>query len=265
MTGKKIVFRNSEIHYSVQGNGPALMLVHGFGEDGSIWEQQAELLKKTHLLIIPDLPGSGQSELLTAENTGLEDYAEVLKAILDNEKLPQCIMIGHSMGGYTSLAFAEKYPGLLQAFGLFHSSALPDDTEKVSARKKSIEFIQENGAAAFLKTAIPGLFYNQSNSAADINELLEKGRSFSKEALVQYYQAMFNRPNRTAVLRNAQKPVLFILGEHDKAVPFEAGLKQVHLPRLSMVAVLRNSAHMGMLEERALAEKILVEFLDSLV
>ena len=159
------------------------------------------------------------------------------------------------MGGYITLALAEKYPQLLNAMGLVHSSAFADSEEKKAARLKSIEFIKANGAYEFLKTAIPGLFGDPWSAIhqQEINTLIEKGKHFSSEALVQYYYAMIARPERTAVLNNFSHPVLFIIGEHDKAVPFKQSMQQTPLSNLSYIFILRNSAHMGMWEE---AEKV---------
>ena len=279
MTENYITFHDTKIFYKTIGTGSPVILIHGFAEDSSIWENQVELLKDKHLLILPDLPGSGRSALVNSDNVGIDDYAELIRQILLAEKIDQCIMIGHSMGGYITLAFAEKYPKSLIAFGLFHSSAYADDEAKVETRKKAIEFIKKNGSHAFLKTSIPGLFYDQGNSkpvdtliekellvrpfemARRVDELLEKGKSFSPEALIQYYQAMIARPDRTRILRETTLPVLFIIGEHDKAVPFQHSLEQSHLPHSSYIQVLRNSAHMGMQEEPGRSNEILANFL----
>jgi len=258
---KKITFSGSVIHYTLLGKGKPVVFVHGFAEDSSVWHNQLAALEADHLLIIPDLPGSGNSEILHKENVSLEDLAECIKSILDHEQIAECIMIGHSMGGYITLAFAEKYPTLLSAFLLFHSSAYADDAEKVAARKKGIGFILEKGAEAFLKATIPGLFYDSTKSKAEMDDLLKKSSSFSPEALIQYYTAMINRPDRTKVLREFEGPIGFIMGQHDKAVPFEQTLQQSHLPKMSYVYILRSSAHMGMLEETAKANGILSNFL----
>ena len=66
------------------GTGQPVMLVHGFGEDGNIWNGLVEYLEGFKW-IIPDIPGSGQSEMLDGENISIEDYADVIKAILDLE------------------------------------------------------------------------------------------------------------------------------------------------------------------------------------
>ncbi|HSN62236.1 MAG TPA: alpha/beta hydrolase [Ferruginibacter sp.] len=254
---KKLVFKNASLHYHVIGAGNVVVLLHGFGEDSSIWDELAAAISKNYLLIIPDIAGSGKSDLLTGNEIGMEEYAESIAAILQEENIKQCTMVGHSMGGYITLAFAEKYPQMLQAFGLFHSSAYADDETKKETRNKAIAFIKENGTQAFLKTSIPGLFMDAEKSKADINALLEKGKQFKPEALIQYYQAMIRRPDRIEVLKSFTKPVLFMLGTYDKAVLLEHGLQQSHLTSISYIHILSNSGHMGMMEE---PEKSLLNF-----
>ena len=137
------------------GKGKPVVLIHGFGEDGNIWDKQVAFLKDHFRLIIPDLPGSGRSALIP--DMSIEGMAEAMHSMLMNEGISACVVLGHSMGGYLTLAMAEKYPDLFRSFGLIHSSAFADSEEKKAARSKSIEFIKNNGANEFLRTAIPGL------------------------------------------------------------------------------------------------------------
>lgn len=263
MTKKQLLYNNSTLHYSVGGQGKTVVLLHGFAEDSSIWEDFTLKLSAHYNLIIPDIPGSGKSTLLQKDQVGLEDYAESIHFILAKENIENCCMIGHSMGGYITLAFAEKYPGMLDGIGLFHSSAYADDEQKKETRKKAIEFIKEKGSNAFLKTSIPGLFADDVKSKIAIEQLIEKGKQFSPEALIQYYYAMINRPDRTTILKTTLLPILFIMGEQDKAVPFEHSLQQSYLPSESHIHILRNSAHMGMLEEKNKSFNSLAHFLHS--
>ncbi len=263
-----LMFRDKKIFYQVEGSGKPVLLLHGFGEDGDIWKHQVEKLKRNYLLIIPDLPGSGQSEMLVGKCT-LKDYAEVLKAIVVKEikgEKSLFAMIGHSMGGYITLAFAEKYPQLLNSFGLFHSSAYADSDEKKETRKKAIEFIIKNGKESFLQTSVPNLFSEktQKEKSELIGELLKLANKSSSEALIQYYEAMILRPDTTNVLKSFSKPVLFIIGKHDTAVPMNDSLEQSHLPENPIVHILQNSGHEGMLEEEKISSLYLLNFLSAL-
>ncbi len=260
-------YRNKNVFYRKEGKGKPVMLVHGFAENGNIWNKQIDSLKENNLLIIPDLPGSGDSEMLDGEVL-IKDYAEVLKAIAggefkNNEKFS---LIGHSMGGYITLAFAEKYPQLLNSFGLFHSSAFADNDEKILTRKKGIDFIKKNGSEPFLKTSIPNLFYEETKKEKPelTGQLFDLAKDISAEALIQYYEGMIRRPDRTSVLKTFEKPVLFIIGKYDTSVPLQASLQQCHLPAVSVVHILQKSAHMGMWEEEELSNSYLKNFLDGL-
>ena len=264
MQSKNIKYSDSTIFYRITGKGKPVVLIHGFGEDGNIWDKQVDFLQNQFQLIVPDLPGSGKSGVISSQSAvGMEEYAEIIKAILVEEKIEKSTMLGHSLGGYITLAFAEKYPDMLSSFGLVHSTALADSEEKKAARLKSIEFIKKYGAYDFLRTTIPGLFSKQwsQDHLPEIETLVEKGKNFSSEALVQYYQAMINRPDRTSVLKNFSKPILFIIGEHDNAVPFDQSLQQCYLPVQSHIHILRNSAHMGMWEETEATNNFLLGFL----
>lgn len=247
------------------------MLLHGFGEDGSIWKHQVEKLKKQFLLIVPDLPGSGQSELLDGDCT-MEDYAEVIRAIaeaefLSNNKHQTFSLIGHSMGGYISLAFAKKYSHLLKSFGLFHSSAFADNAEKISAREKVIAFIEKNGPKLYAETSVPDLFsdYTKKNKPGLVKDLVELSGKLSKETLIQYTRAMIKRSDTTDVLKSFPNPILFIIGIHDNAVPLETSLKQCHLTKTGSTHFLQGAGHVGMWEETELSNRYLYIFLNNFV
>jgi pimeloyl-ACP methyl ester carboxylesterase len=272
---KTITYQSSTIFYRTEGKGQPVIFLHGFAEDGTIWDKQVEFLERSVLLIIPDLPGSGKSiidddeQLPTANGhpITIEDYANCINAILDAEQITTCIIIGHSMGGYITLAFAEKYPDKLKAFGLFHSTAYADSEEKKTMRRKSIEFIRKHGAAEFIKQSTPNLFLDlyKDQHPEIIEELIERYNNFKPDALVSYYEAMIQRPNRTTVLQNFKGPILFIIGEKDNAVPLGHSLEQSHLPGLAYIHILENAAHMGMLEETGEVNKFLLSFIKNVV
>lgn len=280
---KELLYQDKKICYRVIGTGKPVVLIHGFGEDSRVWNNQIRPPQaspkegltensffKKFQFIIPDLPGSGRSEMI--DDMSMEGMAEVIKTITETEsEIPPpagggggtaCI-IGHSMGGYITLAFAEKYPMHLNAFGLFHSTAWPDSEEKKAIRRKGIEFINQQGAFEFLKSSTPNLFSQQTKNKQPelVDEQIACSANFSPAALVSYYKAMIERPDRTETLRKAAVPVLFIMGKYDTAIPLEDGLKQCHLPEKSYIHILHQSGHMGMLEEPEISNRLLKKFL----
>ncbi len=258
---KTFQYQHKKIAYRIIGSGSPVMLVHGFGEDGQVWRNQIDSLKEKFCLIIPDLPGSGQSELI--DDMSMDGMAEVLHAIIHEEDIDRCTVIGHSMGGYITLALAEKYWNHLNAFGLFHSSSFADSEEKKTTRRKGIDFINQHGAFEFLKTATPNLFSQQTKDEKPelVDEQIALLHNFLPQALVSYYEAMIQRPERTEILQQTTVPVLFIIGKYDAAIPPEDSLQQSHLPEKSYIHLLQHSGHMGMLEEPVECNQILEKFL----
>lgn len=278
----QLLYQNKKISYSIIGMGKPVILIHGFGEDGEVWNNQirppqtphkeslptaeGQLTQNSFLsdkfrLIIPDLPGSGQSEMI--DDMSMEGMAEVIHAIIHEENIESCPVIGHSLGGYILLALMESYWNHVSAFGLFHSSAFADSEEKKATRRKGIEFIQQRGAFEFLKTVTPNLFspITKDEKPELIDKQVARLNNFSPTALVSYYKAMIHRPDRTGILRKATVPVLFIMGKYDVAIPVEDGLKQCQLPEKSYIHILHQSGHMGMLEEPEISNRFLEEFL----
>jgi pimeloyl-ACP methyl ester carboxylesterase len=261
MTKKDFTYQGKKIIYHTYGAGKPVMLIHGFGETHEVWKNQIEfLLRDKFYLIIPELPGSG-SDII--DDMSMEGIAEVMKEILAQEKIESSIIIGHSMGGYILLALAEKYPGLIKALGLFHSSAYADSEEKKATRQKGIEFINTHGAFEFIKTSTPNLFSQPSKDKNPefIDEYIRSLNNFSPEALVKYYRAMMQRPDRTEVIKQTKAAVLMVMGKYDVAVPLKDGLEQCHLPENVYIHILRQSGHLGMLEEPTATNCILEKFL----
>ena len=281
---KAFTWHSATIAYRVEGKGKPVVLIHGFGEDSNIWNQQVSFLKEHCLLIIPDLPGSGKSSLLilASEEKGnttsnpipitrdqtpnllIDDYADCIYALLQEEKISSCTMLGHSMGGYITLAFAEKYAPLLNGFGVIHATAFADTEEKKNTREKGIILIEEYGAHAFLKTTIPNLFGKSFKEAhpEKVNELIGAAADFTKEALQQYYRAMILRPNRAPVLKSNRLPVLFVMGTEDVAAPLEEVLQQTHLPNKSYIHILQDTGHMGMWEASEELNEYMLAFIN---
>lgn len=216
------------LHYEMSGNGDIpLLLLHGFMEDSSIWKDMEDSLSNKFKIIKIDLPGHGKSGLI-AEIQTMEEMAGAVKEVVDALRLPKINILGHSMGGYVSLAFAEQFPEYLTSLTLFFSSALEDDEEKKQIRRRSIDII-DKAYSMFVNNSIPTLFSpNERISLEDkINLAKEIALSTDKEGVKASQLGMVERRNRVDVLEKFDGKILIITGKHDGAVKNDIFLNQL--------------------------------------
>jgi pimeloyl-ACP methyl ester carboxylesterase len=242
-----------ELAYYDQGKGEqAILLIHGFGEDHAIWKNQIEFLSTHYRVIAPNLPGVHCKPLALhhSQAPNIRMYVEVLHELMHHLHIEQYYIVGHSMGGYIGLSFADYYVNHVQGLLLFHSTTYEDNEAKKTSRMKVAEFIQEWGVSKYLETATPNLFgdaFKKTNPGV-IQNIIESGSSISQEAMIQFVFAMRNRKAMTHLLKQSNLPVWMIVGEADLAVPIQDSLEQIKLLPSSNSLVLNNVGHMGMFE-----------------
>jgi pimeloyl-ACP methyl ester carboxylesterase len=258
---KNVPFRGGNLSYTLCGQGPDVLLVHGFPESSAIWEDYSRHLSDEYRVICIDLPGHGGSSVFGLEHT-MEFMAEAVLHILDTEKSKECIMVGHSMGGYVSLAFASAYPGRLRGLVLFHSQAGADDETAKQNRLRAIEIVEGN-KAGFLNSFIPGLFApeNEEKFREEINKLMDVANNTPSAGIIAAIRGMMNRKDRQDVLQDLVVPVAFITGMLDTRIPPEKIKSQIFIPQYCEVLILGKTAHMGFLED---ADNVLM-FLKSFI
>ena len=242
-----------ELTYYDQGKGEqAILLIHGFGEDHAIWKNQIEFLSTHYRVIAPNLPGVHCKPLALhhSQAPNIRMYVEVLHELMHHLHIEQYYIVGHSMGGYIGLSFADYYVNHVQGLLLFHSTTYEDNEAKKTSRMKVAEFIQEWGVSKYLETATPNLFgdaFKKTNPGV-IQNVIESGSGISQEAMIQFVFAMRNRKAMTHLLKQHTIPVWMIVGEADLAVPIQDSLEQIKLLPSSNSLVLNNVGHMGMFE-----------------
>jgi len=246
---KTIIFENNKIHFTDQGEGKTLVLLHGFTESGKIWKNFVKELVTDFRVIVIDLPGHGKSEGLGGIHT-MELQAEVVHQVLKARKVRKCIMIGHSMGGYVTLAFAGKYPEMLKGFCLFHSHAFADSQQDKENRERTIRLVNED-KFGFITQFISGLFPEEVLQKHDkeIKRLIRRAGKMQKENIVAALEGMKERYDQTLVLKTTSLPVLFILGLKDTKAPVARLWEMISLPAYSESLILRETGHMGYIEE----------------
>lgn len=220
-----------------------LVLLHGHGIDDTIWDSLDAALNEYYTIVRPNIS-------LFTFCQSVEDYADELYRFLTNATITKFTLIGHSMGGYIALAFAEKYPELLEGFGLFNSTAYADDEAKKHQRNQTIELLRNHGTETFIKNTAGNLFGDRYKELYPerIKAHIEHFGKLPADALIAGIVAMRNRPDRTAVLAAMPFPVLFIIGMQDKLIPFESCISLSEYPKQSYPFILAEAGHLGMVE-----------------
>ncbi|MEP7129172.1 MAG: alpha/beta fold hydrolase [Chitinophagales bacterium] len=250
MTSSSISISGTTFTYFKTGKGFPLVFLHGFCEDHSIWNDFITPFAEKYTVLLPDLPGFGKSGLPN-QPCSIDSYAECIIAMLDAEKISSCAVIGHSLGGYVTMNLAERYGTRLSGFGLFHSFASEDDEAKKKDRERVANLVRAKGVTQFVKELYNNLFAEKfkTENEQQINKVKKNGVEISTvEGVAQASLSMRNRRDTIEVLKQATVPVLFIIGKEDKAISPEKTLQQAHLPERSVISLLENVGHMGMLE-----------------
>ncbi|MCK5637844.1 MAG: alpha/beta fold hydrolase, partial [Flavobacteriaceae bacterium] len=222
----KLKYKNINLHYTVQGSGSAIVLLHGFLENITMWKEIIPHLAKNNQVICIDLLGHGETQNLGYIHT-MEDQAKMVKVILDQLKLDKYIFIGHSMGGYIALAFAELFPKNINGLCLMNSSAQPDDEEKKLNRDRAIRAVKHS-PRTFVKMAIPNLFSepNKINFAVEIKEITKEALKMSPQGIIAAMEGMKIRKDRTIILKTTDFSLLMIISKLDPALDYQSLIDQ---------------------------------------
>ncbi len=243
-----IKFKKKNIFFTDEGKGKTVVLLHGFTESSKIWTGFASKLSKKFRVICIDLPGHGKSECIDTIHS-MDLMAEVVMTVMTKLKTGKAIMVGHSMGGYVTLAFAEKYPSNLRGFCLFHSHCFADSPDDKENRNRTIDMVGKD-KLGFLAQFIPGLFPIEVHKtyAAKIEKLIQQASKMHKEGVIAALEGMKNRKDQSELLKKTGLPVLFILGLKDSKAPLPRLWEMITLPARSEVFLLRDCGHMGYIE-----------------
>ncbi|KOY87889.1 hypothetical protein AD998_18670 [bacterium 336/3] len=238
------------LHHSIVGSGNPVVLIHGFCENETVWNDFIPELAKKNQVISLDLGGFGKSSHLLPNPCSIEALAEQVKNLLDFLKIEKAIFVGHSLGGYVSLALAEKYSSIVSKMCLFHSTVLADTPEKKDIRNKVIEFVQKVGVERYIDSFVSPLFYQpRLEELKESILVVEKvGKTTPLQTITSVVAAMRDRKNRLDIIQNANFPILYIIGKNDGAVTFESYQEQIQCNPLIQTLILEETAHMGMFE-----------------
>ena len=242
-----VTYNSVKIHFTSEGEGEAIVLLHGFLENMSMWNSIKPHLLKTHCVICIDLPGHGKSECYNDVHT-MEFMAETVNSILIHEGIGEAILIGHSMGGYVSLAFAELYPEKVKALCLANSTFNVDSVEKKINRDRAVEAVKQN-YKTFVRIAIPSLF-DQSKLNKHQNEiraLVSDALKMKTQSIISAIKGMKLRPDRSNLFANGKFKKMLILGKNDSILNIKELIKQTK--KSDVEIIILEGGHMSYIED----------------
>ncbi|WP_171597327.1 alpha/beta fold hydrolase [Marinifilum caeruleilacunae] len=241
---------NYRLRYRDLGKGNTVVLLHGYLESIETFETFANDLSRLARVITVDLPGHGDSEL-KCDSCSIDQMAEAVNHLAEHLKLKKINIIGHSMGGYVALAFADLFGEKLESFCLFHSTPNPDTDEKRNNRKKEIELVKSGKKELICKTSIPNTFSNNNlkKYAHEIERITKIACNTPDKGIIAALEAMMNRPDRNHVVKALDMPKVSIMGKMDNFIPLQVA-GQIAKENNLTPFVLQTSGHMGFIEQR---------------
>lgn len=244
--------------------GPAVLLVHGFPFDRRMWRLQANALATAGIRVVaPDLAGFGQSD--GASHTSLEAHARDLVALLDRLKVPKATVCGFSMGGYVALAFAAIAPSRLDGLVLIDTRAGADSAEGKAKRDAAIADVTAHGTRGLVAKQLDAQLTEATRK--DQRLLVEEVRALMlrqpKASVVAALQAMRDRPDRMALLRELKVPALILVGAHDKVTPPEAAKEMAGALLNAELQVIDDAAHLTPMERPREVNQALIDWFAS--
>ena len=238
------------------------VLLHGYLESMLVWDDFVPLLYKNVRVVTLDLPGHGISEVKGEVHT-MEYLARVVHDALQELGIGRATIIGHSMGGYVALAFAEAWPEACDGVVLFSSTPNPDTEQKRENRRREIALVRSGKKEMLARVAPEAGFAadNRRRMKEYIADLTEQVAVTEDDGIVALLNGMIERPDRNEMLRQSSVRQLFIFGRKDEYIPAEVAESLAAAHPQAQVAWLDDSGHMGFLEEPERSAEILMDFI----
>ena len=252
--------------YTSRGAGkPALLLVHGYPLDRSMWEPQLSGLENVAHVIAPDLRGFGESPA-AGEMVTMDEHAWDLARVLGAVSETQAVVCGLSMGGYVAMAFAARYPSAVRGLILANTRSGADSDAAREARRGAIEKARTEGVGAIADGMLPKMLTDATRAARP--DLAAKVRAMMARqpvgGVAAALRGMMERPDRTSWLPSIAVPTLVITSDADVLIPqTESAAMAQAIPRSKLV-VIPGAAHLSNLENADAFNKAVRDFLATL-
>lgn len=255
---KQLLYKNTKIAYSDTGKGTAVVLLHGFLENATMWHPYVADFATKYRVITIDLLGHGQTECLGYIHT-MEDMADAVHAVLHELKIRKAVFVGHSMGGYVSLAYADLYPESIKGLVLLNSTTYADDHERKINRNRAIKMAHKE-YASLVQISIANLFSidNRESLTIEIEQVKQEALKTPLQGYIAAQEGMKIRKNKEHLLHLTTYPKALILGKKDGVLNYDGNLKQVEGTEVQLVSF--PDGHMSHIENKEVLGGILLDF-----
>lgn len=252
-------FKNTKIAYTDQGKGTVVVLLHGFLENSTMWKYLVPVLEVKYRIICIDLLGHGQTDCLGYVHT-MEDMADAVHQVLHKLKIRKAVLIGHSMGGYVALAFAELYTEMMKGLVLLNSTSRADSAERIANRTRAIKAVKQNYVAA-VRMSIANLFSeeNRAKLVDEIEWIRNEALQTPLQGIIAAQEGMKLRKDREVILHFASYPIALLLGKNDPVLSYSETIKQLEGSNVKLISF--NDGHMSHIENKLEVEQVVLAFL----
>ena len=251
-------YKDINVCYQDTGKGTSLVLLHGFLENLSMWNCLKDSMEGNYRLICIDLLGHGKTQNLGYIHK-MEDHSEMVKRTIDHLDIGKVKLVGHSMGGYVALAFAEKYPEMVGGICLLNSTPLPDSPDKKLNRERAISAVKENHQL-FVRMAIPNLFAesNRTKFKKDIDLVIQQALTIGPQGIIASLEGMKIRDDRRNVIEQFKRSSKIILGKQDTVLDHDEQILVAKSMGINFVSCA--GGHMSLIENKQEVINELISF-----
>lgn len=256
--------RGAAIAADVQGDGPAILFIHGFPLDRTMWRHMIATLTGWRR-VAPDLRGLGLSDVPTGAAT-MADYADDIAGLLHALDLERAVVCGLSMGGYVAFELLKRHPDKVSGLVLANTRAEADTPEARATRDEMIALVEAGGSEAIVDRLVPRLFAPSSLTA--MPQVVEHVRTMIATSpplgVIAALRAMRDRDDQTALLPKVTLPTLVIAGREDQLISTDHSKAMADAIPGAQFTLIPEAGHLTPMEQPIATSRVIGEFLEAI-
>jgi pimeloyl-ACP methyl ester carboxylesterase len=260
---KSVKIPGFNIVYAEGGNGDPIIMLHGFGGSKNDWLQFAKYFTSNHRVILPDLPGFGDSTKLEYGEFGIMFQVEKVHEFAKALQLEKIHLVGHSMGGNIAGNYAVTYPEMVR------SLALIDAARVITPEKSEFDILMEKGVNPYMMKDVKDfdrfmqfLCYKPPRIPSFMKRYIAK----QMIATYELYEKSFNEEWEKSIfpesrIREIKAPTLIVWGDSDKNLHVSSAYIFQKNIENSRVVIIDKCGHIPIMEKPEETASAYSEFL----